>query len=84
MTTCSVPEAARLLKVHEQTVLDLVHAYKIPAAKIGRAWVMLERDVLEYLELQIQMQTAARMGRILPQVGRGRRFTAGVARLVRP
>jgi len=73
MTTCSISEAARLLKVHEETVKDLVHAHKIPAAKIGRAWVMLERDVLEYLERQIQLQTAARMGWVLPQVRRQRR-----------
>lgn len=63
MTTCNIAEAARLMKVHEETVAQLIREHKLPAAKIGRAWVMLERDVLEYIEQQIRMQTAARMGR---------------------
>lgn len=65
MTTCNIAEAARLMKVHEETVAQLIREHKLPAAKIGRAWVMLERDVLEYIEQQIRMQTAARMGRPL-------------------
>ncbi len=64
MTTCNITEAARLLKVHEETVAEMIRTHKLPAAKIGRAWVMLERDVLEYIERQIQMQTAARLGRV--------------------
>lgn len=44
MTTCNITEAARLLKVHEETVAEMIRECKIPAAKVGRAWVMLERD----------------------------------------
>ena len=42
MTTCNITEAARLLKVHEETVAEMIRECKIPAAKVGRAWVMLE------------------------------------------
>lgn len=42
----------------------------LPAAKIGRAWVMLQRDVPAYVEQQIIKQTAERLG--VP-IGRGTR-----------
>lgn len=70
MTTCNITEAARLLKVHEETVAEMIRECKIPAAKVGRAWVMLERDVLDYIEQQIRRQTAERLGRTSPQVRR--------------
>lgn len=66
MATCNIAEAARLLKVHEETVAQMIRDHKLPAAKIGRAWVMLERDVIEYIEREIQLQTAARLGRTTP------------------
>ena len=65
MSTCNIAEAARLMKVHEETVAEMIREHKLPAAKIGRAWVMLERDVLDYIEQQIRVQTAARLGRPL-------------------
>lgn len=67
MTTCNITEAARLLKVHEETVAELIRQHKLPAAKIGRAWVMLERDVMDYIERQIQLQTSERLGRRSPR-----------------
>jgi len=51
----------------------MIRECKIPAAKVGRAWVMLERDVLDYIEQQIRRQTAERLGRTSPQVRRQRR-----------
>lgn len=62
MSTVSVPEAASLLKVHENTVLKLIAGGDLPAARIWRSYVMLERDVLGYAENMIVRQTAARMG----------------------
>lgn len=61
MSTLNTTEAAKALKVHENRVLKLIDDGEIPAAKIGRAWVMLERDVLQYLENQILKQTAQRL-----------------------
>lgn len=62
MSTCNVPQAAKILKVHENRVMQLIDRGELPAAKIGRAWVMLERDVLSYVERQIAEQTACRLG----------------------
>lgn len=60
--TVSVVEAASILHVHPKTVEDLIHEGAIPAGKVGRAWVMMTRDVLAHAEKTILEQTAARMG----------------------
>lgn len=60
-TTVGVPEAAALMKVHANRVLELIGAGTLPAAKVGRAWVMLTRDVLAYVENQIIEQTGKRL-----------------------
>ena len=41
MTTCNITEAARLLKVHEETVAEMIRECKLPAAKVGRATTAL-------------------------------------------
>jgi excisionase family DNA binding protein len=67
--TLTLIEAADVLKVHPKTVEDLIRDGVIPAAKIGRAWVMLSTDVLRYVEDEIIKQTAQRMrspGRCTP------------------
>lgn len=61
MRTFSVTEAADFMKVHTCTVENLIKSCVIPAAKIGRAYVMLERDVLSYIEQQVIQQTSERM-----------------------
>lgn len=47
------------LKIHPDTAKDLLARGEIPAAKIGRAWVVRETDVMDYLERQIMEQTGA-------------------------
>ncbi len=64
--TVSVKEAAELLKVHPQRVLDLIALCAIPAAKIGRAYVMRTKDVLAFVENQVISQTAERMRASVP------------------
>ncbi len=61
MSTLSVIEAGKIMNVHPQTVLDLIGAGALPAAKVGRAYVMLTRDVLGYIERAIVQQTSERM-----------------------
>ena len=39
----------------------MIQRGEIPAAKIGRAWVMLTRDVVAYAEKLILDQTAERL-----------------------
>ncbi|MFY1912692.1 helix-turn-helix domain-containing protein [Achromobacter xylosoxidans] len=59
--TTDVVGAAELLKVHPKTILALIDEGAIPAAKVGRAYAMLVRDVLAYLEQSIIAQTRERM-----------------------
>lgn len=62
-TTVDIHQAADLMKVHPKTVLDLIGSGAIPAAKVGRAYVMLTKDVLSHIESAIVRQTAMRMRR---------------------
>jgi len=61
--TVDVQEAAAMMKVHPRTVLLLIDDGSIPAAKVGKSWVMLTKDVLGHVERSIVQQTAARMRR---------------------
>lgn len=63
MTTLDLQGAAALMKIHPVTLGRMINDGKIPAARIGRAYVMLERDVLGYVERQIAAQTASKGGR---------------------
>lgn len=54
--------AAEILCVHPKTIEDLIRDGHIPAAKVGRSWVMMTRDVLAYAEKAITEQTAKRLG----------------------
>lgn len=65
--TLNTTEAADLLKVHPKTVEDLIKQGLIPAAKVGRAWVMMRVHVLQYLESLIIQQTAERRGLPAPK-----------------
>lgn len=62
MSTVDIEGAANLMKVHPKTVLDLIRAGALRAARIGRAYVLLEQDVLAHVESEIIKQTAVRMG----------------------
>ena len=61
MRTLNLTEAADMLKVHENTVLDLVSSGDVPGAKIGRAWVFLDDDLFAYVRKQINQQSANRV-----------------------
>lgn len=61
--TVDVEEASRLMEVHPETVKEYILAGVLPAAKLGRKWVMMRRDVIRHVEAQIIAQTAARTGK---------------------
>ena len=63
--TLDVSGAAELLKVHPETVKKMIHKGQLPAAQVGRAYVMMTKDVLEYIENAVIRDTAARMRRPL-------------------
>lgn len=58
--TVSVIEASQLLITSDQTVLRLIDAGKLPAAKLGKSWVLFRDEVLEYLRSEIRRQTNER------------------------
>jgi hypothetical protein len=49
MKTLDLNQAAELLKLHPQTVLQRSRAGEIPAAKPGKCWVYIEEDLLNWL-----------------------------------
>jgi excisionase family DNA binding protein len=52
MSTLTLPQAADLLKIHPVTLQDKARSGEIPAAKIGKCWVFIEVDLLEYIRSQ--------------------------------
>ena len=59
--TTDLRGAADILKVHPKTMLEIIQSGAVPAAKVGRSYVMLTIDVLSYLEQLLIKQTADRM-----------------------
>ena len=60
--TLDVLSAGKMMNIHPQTVLDLISDGVLPAGKIGRAYILLTKDVMHHIERTIIQQTAARMG----------------------
>jgi hypothetical protein len=58
--TLDLTQASAFLHVHEQTLLKLVRAGDVPAAKVGRAWVFIDVDLVAYIR-----------GKYRPQVVQG-------------
>jgi excisionase family DNA binding protein len=52
MKTLDLLEAAKLLKLHPQTVLKLAREGEIPAAKPGKCWVFIEEDLIDWIRSQ--------------------------------
>jgi excisionase family DNA binding protein len=65
MKTYTSDEAAKFLATDVSTVRALIDDGLLPAAKIGRAWVMLESDLVEFLSVRIREQTAERIERAI-------------------
>lgn len=59
--TVNIVGAAEILMVHPQTVRDLINAGKLPAARVGSAYVLLTKHVVDYAEKAIMLQTADRL-----------------------
>ena len=50
--TLTLQEAADMLHVCPETVVWCINARGLPAAKIGRAWVLVDEDVIQWLRQQ--------------------------------
>ncbi|MGP1666151.1 MAG: helix-turn-helix domain-containing protein [Rhodanobacter sp.] len=52
MKTYDINETAEFLKVDRATALGLAGSGELPGAKVGRAWVFLESDLVDYLRAE--------------------------------
>ena len=52
MTTLDLTEAAEFLKVHPETLRQRVKSGTIQGAKIGRSWVFIKEDLINYIRTQ--------------------------------
>ncbi|MFJ1260550.1 helix-turn-helix domain-containing protein [Cupriavidus sp. CuC1] len=59
--TVDINGAADLMKIHPKTVLVMINSGALPAARIRRAYVLMTKDVLDYIQQQIIHQTAERL-----------------------
>ena len=64
--TLSLDEVAAMLKTTPETVSDCIRYRGLPAAKIGRAWVLVDDDVISWL----RQQYAQAEGLTAPGAGR--------------
>jgi excisionase family DNA binding protein len=60
MKTLDIDECAEFLKVKSTVVSDMVGTGELPGARIGRAWVFLEDDLIDYVRTQIRNQRRER------------------------
>jgi len=60
MRTYDINEAADFLKVDRSTALDLANLGSLPGAKVGRAWVFMEDELVAYLRDVTRKQTQVR------------------------
>jgi len=72
MKTYDAQETADILKTDVTTIRALIDDGKLPAAKIGRAYVIREDDLDDYLAQKVREQTAERIERTIGEGGRAR------------
>lgn len=58
--TLNAAQAASLLFADTETVLALAREGSMPGTKIGKSWVFLRQDVLDYLRARISEDTLQR------------------------
>ncbi|MGZ8251904.1 MAG: helix-turn-helix domain-containing protein [Methylophilaceae bacterium] len=52
MNTLTLQEAAQFLKIHPVTLGEKARLGEIPGTKIGKCWVFLDVDLIEYIRSQ--------------------------------
>lgn len=58
--TLNLKECAEILKADQEVVARLARNGDLPGAKIGRAWVFVEEQVLNFLRERIEKQSGER------------------------
>lgn len=64
MKTLNVEECASFLHVNATTVAELAGSGLLPGAKIGRAWIFLEDDLIEYVRSEVKRQQSERQRKV--------------------
>jgi len=49
MRTLNIQQAAEFLGAHKETVRRLASSAQIPGVKIGKRWIFIEQDLVEYM-----------------------------------
>ena len=73
----NLKEAAETLKIHPHSMEKIIRAGHIPAGRVGRAYVLMTRDVLAYAERIIIHQTVDRINASTTRAARKGRSRAG-------
>lgn len=63
MKTLNLRECAEFLKIERSRALNLAGSGVLPGAKIGRSWVFLEEDLVDYLRTEVRKQMRERLAR---------------------
>ena len=66
MRTMDLTECAAFLKIERTHALKLAGEGVLPGAKIGRAWVFLEEDLVAYLKAEVKQQQEKRRQALVP------------------
>ncbi|MHB0981926.1 MAG: helix-turn-helix domain-containing protein [Thiobacillus sp.] len=56
MKTLDLQEAAELLHLHPVTLRDKARLGEIPGAKIGKAWVFVDVDLIDHIRAQYPLR----------------------------
>jgi len=60
MTSLNIEECAEFLKIHITTASEMAADGTLPGAKIGKAWVFLLEDLVDYLRAEVRRQQSER------------------------
>lgn len=56
MKTLDLHAAAELLRIHPVTLRDKARLGEIPGAKIGKCWVFVDVDLIDYIRAQYRLR----------------------------
>ena len=71
MKTLTLEQTAEMLNTCAETVVKCIRSRGLPARKIGRAYVIIDVDVFDWLRLQPQAGTACDSTNVVPAVRGG-------------
>lgn len=60
IVTHDVPGVAVILNIHPVSVTELLRSGRLPGARVGRAWVVRDEDLRDYLAAVVAEQTSSR------------------------